>query len=69
LELNETELKTDINTPGHHARLAFMKVLIGNLEATTKEFARWRVNQMIEEDRTAARRDGDWRAVASIISS
>ena len=43
-----------------------LKVLIGNLEATTKEFARWRVNQMIEEDRTAARRDGDWRAVASM---
>lgn len=43
-----------------------LKILIGNLEATTKEFARWRVNQMIEEDRTAARRDGDWRAVASM---
>lgn len=43
-----------------------LKVLIGNLEATTKEFARWRVNQMIEEDRLAARRDGDWRAVASM---
>ena len=43
-----------------------LKILIGNLEATTKEFARWRVNQMIEEDRNAARRDGDWRAVASM---
>ena len=43
-----------------------LKILIGNLEATTKEFARWRVNQMIEEDRQAARRDGDWRAVASM---
>ena len=43
-----------------------LKILVGNLEATTKEFARWRVNQMIEEDRTAARRDGDWRAVASM---
>lgn len=43
-----------------------LKILIGNLEATTKEFARWRVNQMIEEDRRAARRDGDWRAVASM---
>lgn len=43
-----------------------LKILIGNLEATTREFARWRVNQMIEEDRTAARRDGDWRAVASM---
>ena len=43
-----------------------LKILIGNLEATTKEFAQWRVNQMIEEDRQAARRDGDWRAVASM---
>ncbi len=43
-----------------------LKILIGNLEATTKEFARWRVNQMIEEDRLAARREGDWRAVASM---
>lgn len=43
-----------------------LKILVGNLEATTKEFARWRVNQMIEEDRAAARRDGDWRAVASM---
>lgn len=43
-----------------------LKILVGNLETTTKEFARWRVNQMIEEDRAAARRDGDWRAVASM---
>ena len=43
-----------------------LKILIGNLEATTKEFARWRANQMIGEDRLAARRDGDWRAVASM---
>lgn len=43
-----------------------LKILVGNLEATTKEFARWRANQMIEEDRKAARRDGDWRAVASM---
>ena len=43
-----------------------LKILIGNLEATTKEFARWRVNQMIEEDRKAAKRDGEHRAVASM---
>ena len=43
-----------------------LKRLIGDLEATTKEFARWRVNQMIEQDRQAARRAGDWRAVASM---
>lgn len=43
-----------------------LKRLVGDLEATTKEFARWRVNQMIEQDRQAARRAGDWRAVASM---
>ena len=43
-----------------------LKVLIGNLETTTKEYARWRVNQMIEADRQKAREEGDWRAVASM---
>lgn len=46
--------------------IQILKRLIGDLEATTKEFARWRVNQMIEQDRQAARRAGDWRAVASM---
>lgn len=46
--------------------IRLLKVLVGNLEATTKEFARWRANQMIEEDRLAARRDGEWKAVASM---
>lgn len=43
-----------------------LKVIIGNLEAVTKEFARWRVNQMIEADIRKAARDGNWRAVASM---
>lgn len=43
-----------------------LRILIGNLEATTKEFARWRVNQMIEHDIEKAREAGDWKSVASM---
>ncbi len=43
-----------------------LKVLVGNLQECSRKFARWRVNQMIEEDRKAAKRDGDHRAVASM---
>ncbi len=43
-----------------------IQILMGNLQETSKKFHRWRVNQMIEEDRKAAKRDGDHRAVASM---
>lgn len=43
-----------------------LKVIIGNLQESSKKFWRWRINQMLEEDRKAAKRDGDHRAVASI---
>lgn len=43
-----------------------LKVIMGNLQETSKKFWRWRINQMLEEDRKAAKRDGDHRAVASI---
>lgn len=43
-----------------------LKILVGNLQECSRKFARWRVNQMIEEDRKAAKRDGDHRAVASM---
>ena len=43
-----------------------VQVLMGNLQESTKKFHRWRVNQMIEEDRKAAKRNGDYRAVASM---
>ena len=43
-----------------------LKAIIGNLQESSKKFWRWRINQMLEEDRKAAKRDGDHRAVASI---
>jgi hypothetical protein len=43
-----------------------VKVIVGNLQESSKKFWRWRINQMIEEDRVAAKRDGDWRSVASM---
>ena len=43
-----------------------LKVIIGNLQESSKKFWRWRINQMIEEDRKAAKRDGDHRSVASM---
>jgi len=43
-----------------------VQVIMGNLQESTKKFHRWRVNQMIEEDRAAAKRNGDYRAVASM---
>lgn len=46
--------------------IALVKALIGDIQATTKAFARWRANVMIESDIKKARKDGDWRAVASM---
>ena len=43
-----------------------LKVIIGNLQESSKKFWRWRINQMLEEDRKKAARAGDWRSVAAI---
>lgn len=43
-----------------------IKIIMGNLQESSKKFHRWRLNQMIEEDRMAAKRAGDHRAVASM---
>lgn len=43
-----------------------IKIIMGNLQESSKKFHRWRLNQMIEEDRLAAKRAGDYRAVASM---
>jgi len=43
-----------------------VQIVMGNLQEASKKFYRWRINQMIEEDRKAAKRDGDHRAVASM---
>ena len=46
--------------------LHMVKVLLGNLQQTTKEFMRWKINKSIEEDIAAARRAGDFRSVAAL---
>lgn len=39
------------------------QVMLGNLNAASKEFWRWKVNQEIDEDRKAAKAAGDFRAL------
>ena len=46
--------------------MTILKNIVGNLQESSKKFWRWRINQMLEEDRKAAKRDGDHRAVAAI---
>lgn len=46
--------------------MTILKVIVGNLQESSKKFWRWRINQMLEDDRKAAKRDGDHRAVAAI---
>ena len=46
--------------------MTILKNIVGNLQESSKKFWRWRINQMLEEDRLAAKRAGDHRAVASI---
>lgn len=43
-----------------------VKVLLGNLQQTTKEFMRWRINKSVEQDIASARRAGDYRAIAAL---
>ena len=40
------------------------QLMLGNLNAASKEFWRWKVNQEIDEDRKAAKAAGDFRALA-----
>ena len=46
--------------------LNLTKVLLGNMQQTTKEFMRWKINKSIEQDIAAARKAGEWRAVAAL---
>ena len=42
------------------------QLMLGNLNAASKEFWRWKVNQEIDEDRKAAKAAGDFRALAQM---
>ena len=46
--------------------LALVKVLLGNLQQTSKDFMRWKINKSLETDMAAARRAGDFRALAQL---
>lgn len=46
--------------------LHLVKVLLGNLQQTTKEFMRWKINKSVEQDIEAARKKGDFRSVAAL---
>lgn len=46
--------------------LHLTQVLLGNLQQTSKEFMRWKINQDLEHDLQLARNINDMRAVASI---
>lgn len=46
--------------------LHLTKVLLGNMQQTTKEFMRWKINKSVEQDIAAARKAGEWRAVAAL---
>lgn len=56
----------DIRKTQAYEDIALVKALIGDIQSSTKAFARWRANVMIEQDIQRAREDGDWRAVASM---
>ncbi|HAT62273.1 MAG TPA: hypothetical protein DCS83_06960 [Prevotella sp.] len=43
-----------------------VQVLLGNLQQSTKDFWRWKINAEIEQDMKKARTDGDWKSVASM---
>lgn len=46
--------------------LHLTQILMGNLQQTSKEFMRWKINRDLEEDLRLARQRGDLRAAASI---
>lgn len=45
--------------------MQLVTAIIGNLQAANKDFMRWKVTKMLEEDRMDARRDGDWKSAVA----
>ena len=43
-----------------------VQVLLGDMQQATRSFMRWKINQDIEQDLKAARRQGDYRSVAAL---
>ena len=43
-----------------------VQIILGNMQQATRNFMRWKINQDLEADLRAARRQGDYRSVASL---
>lgn len=43
-----------------------VQILLGNMQQATRNFMRWKINQDLEADLRAARRQSDYRSVASL---
>ncbi len=43
-----------------------VQILLGNMQQASRNFMRWKINQDLESDLKAARRQGDYRSVASL---
>jgi hypothetical protein len=43
-----------------------VQILLGNMQQATRNFMRWKINQDLEADLRTARRQGDYRSVASL---
>ena len=43
-----------------------VQMLLGNMQQATRNFMRWKINQDLEQDLKAARRQGDYRSVAAL---
>ena len=46
--------------------VCLVQILLGNMQQATRNFMRWKINQDLEADLRAARRQGDYRSVASL---
>ncbi len=47
--------------------IRLVRLLLGENETSTKQFYRWKINNIIEEAIKAAKRAGDFRSVASLV--
>ena len=43
-----------------------VQIILGNMQQANRNFMRWKINQDLEADLKAARRQGDYRSVASL---
>lgn len=69
--LNNSDIVTQDQTIFHVAKseayddIHLVQIILGNLQAASKDFMRWKVTNMLMEDRAGARRNNDWRAAVA----